>query len=274
MTIFDTIVLAPETAIRLGAFGGGFTLFALWEAIMPCRARVLPRLMRWRTNLLLIALNTGLGRLLAGAAPVAAAALAHANGIGLFNMVAAPAWLAFALSVLALDLVIYAQHVAFHLTPALWRFHFVHHADRDIDVTTGLRFHPGEIVISLAIKSVAAVLLGAPVAAVVAFEVILNLTAMFNHSNIALPSWLDRGLRLFLVTPDMHRVHHSIHRDETDSNYGFNLSLWDRAFGTYIPQPRDGHLAMTIGLPDLQSEAPARLLWILRAPFARPAGNA
>jgi sterol desaturase/sphingolipid hydroxylase (fatty acid hydroxylase superfamily) len=178
-----------------------------------------------------------------------------------------PAWLAGVLGFLLLDLVIYIQHVLFHRVPVLWRLHRMHHADLDIDVTTGLRFHPIEIVISIFIKIAVVIAFGIPAIAVLAFEVALNATSMFNHSNVEMPQWLDRTVRLFVVTPDMHRVHHSIHRRETDSNFGFNLPWWDWAFGTYRAQPEAGHLAMTIGLPMFRDPVELRLDRLLTQPF-------
>jgi sterol desaturase/sphingolipid hydroxylase (fatty acid hydroxylase superfamily) len=178
-----------------------------------------------------------------------------------------PHWLAVVACVLALDLLIYGQHVAFHKVAPLWRLHRMHHADLDIDVTTGARFHPVEILLSLGIKLIAVLALGAPPLSVLLFEVLLNATSMFNHANLALPGWLDRMLRWVLVTPDMHRVHHSWHRDETDSNFGFSLSWWDRVFGTYRDQPRDGHQGMTIGLADFRDPADLRLDRMLLQPL-------
>jgi sterol desaturase/sphingolipid hydroxylase (fatty acid hydroxylase superfamily) len=202
-------------------------------------------------------------------AAVAAAFFAKEQGIGLLNQVDWPYWLKVAIALLVLDLAIWAQHLASHKLPIFWRLHQVHHADRDIDVTTAVRFHPVEIALSMLWKIVVVVPLGASPFAVFLFEVILNACAMFNHANIALPAWLDRFLRLFVVTPDMHRVHHSVFRSEHDRNYGFNLSVWDRLFGTYLAEPKQGQLGMQIGLPPYQNEAPTRLGWSLWLPFAQ-----
>ena len=207
-------------------------------------------------------------------AAIAAAFYAQAHGIGLLNNVAWPEWLKIVVALLALDLAIWAQHLASHKLPLFWRLHQVHHADRDIDVTTAVRFHPVEIALSMLWKIVVVVPLGASPFAVFLFEVILNACAMFNHANIALPAWLDGVLRLFVVTPDMHRVHHSVIRREHNSNYGFNLSLWDRLFRTYTAQPEAGHQGMTIGLTPYQSEAPTRFGWSLWLPFRTPTARA
>ena len=253
--------LSQEPAIRAGAFAAVFVAMALWERIAPRRALAASRPVRWLNNLAVLALGAGLTRLVAPAAVVGAAIVAQRQGWGLFNLVAVPPLLAAAASILLLDLTVWAQHLAMHKVPALWRLHRMHHADVDIDVTTGLRFHPLEILLSLAIKAAAAVALGAPPLAVLAFEVLLNATAIFNHANARLPPALDRVLRWILVTPDMHRVHHSWERIETDSNYGFNLPWWDRLFRTYRAQPALGHERMTIGLHEFRG---SRELWIDR----------
>ncbi len=203
-----------------------------------------------------------------------AAVLAQQHGWGLFNNLALPEWLAAALSVVALDLAIYLQHVMFHAVPLLWRLHMVHHADLDFDVTTGVRFHVLEILLSMLIKMAVVLLLGAPAVGVLAFEVLLNATSMFNHGNVRLPAWLDRILRLFVVTPEMHRVHHSVHVRETNSNFGFNLPWWDFLFGTYKGQPADGHEGMTVGLEQFRDERRAdRLHWMLLLPFLGRPGD-
>jgi sterol desaturase/sphingolipid hydroxylase (fatty acid hydroxylase superfamily) len=202
------------------------------------------------------------------------ALLAEERGWGLFANVAVPGWLAVVLSVVLLDLVIYLQHVLFHAVPLLWRLHMVHHADLDFDVTTGVRFHTIEILLSLGIKMGAVVLLGTPALAVLIFEVLLNATSMFSHGNVRLPGWLDRVLRLVLVTPEMHRVHHSARPRETNSNFGFNLPWWDYLLGTYRAQPAEGHEGMTIGLTQLRDERRAdRLHWMLVLPFLGRPGN-
>jgi sterol desaturase/sphingolipid hydroxylase (fatty acid hydroxylase superfamily) len=244
----DTLLQTYEAAIRLGFFIGIFAVMALWEVLAPRRVLTVGKAIRWANNLGLVVLNTLLLRLLFPAAAVGIAILAADNGWGLLNHFQAPAWLAIPVAVVALDFVVWLQHVMVHAIPALWRLHRVHHADPDYDVTTGSRFHPLEIILSMLIKFAAIVLLGPPVVAVFIFEVLLNATAMFNHGNVRLPAKLDRFLRWFVVTPDMHRVHHSIEDDETNSNFGFNLPWWDRLFGTYRDQPRGGHAGMTIGI--------------------------
>jgi sterol desaturase/sphingolipid hydroxylase (fatty acid hydroxylase superfamily) len=244
----DEFVSTHETTIRLAAFAGVFLVMAVWEVLTPRRRLTQSRASRWASNLGLVVLNTLLLRLLFPAAAVGVAALCNARQWGLFNQIDVPVWLAVVASVVVLDGVIYLQHVMFHAVPALWRLHRVHHTDLDFDVTTGTRFHPVEIILSMLIKFAAIVLLGPPLLAVVIFEVLLNATSMFNHGNVWLPLWLDRYLRLLIVTPDMHRVHHSHLEHETNSNFGFNLSLWDRMLGTYRDQPEDGHTGMLIGI--------------------------
>jgi sterol desaturase/sphingolipid hydroxylase (fatty acid hydroxylase superfamily) len=259
-----------EPQIRLAFFFGVLVSMALWEAVGPRRVLTSSKPVRWLSNLALVVVNSLLVRLVFVLGAVGIALEAQSQGWGLFNLLAVPSWLAVVLSVLALDLAIYGQHVLFHAVPVLWRLHLVHHADRDIDVTTGLRFHTLEILLSMGIKAAAIVLLGAPPLAVLVFEVLLNATSMFNHSNVAMPLWLDRVLRTFVVTPDMHRVHHSTIRRETNSNYGFNLPWWDYLFGTYRAQPARGHERMHIGLAEYQDERPLWLHWILLLPFLRP----
>ena len=200
-----------------------------------------------------------------------AAAIATEKGWGLFNLLDMPVVIEIFLAVIVFDMLIYLQHILSHHVPIIWRFHKVHHADRDIDVTTGARFHPIEIVFSMALKIFFVILLGPAVVAVFLFEIILNTSAMFNHSNVRIPPAFDRLLRVFIVTPDMHRVHHSVYREETNSNFGFFLSLWDRLFRTYRGQPKDGHDGMTIGLAEHQTKSPNRLLWSLLLPFRAPA---
>jgi sterol desaturase/sphingolipid hydroxylase (fatty acid hydroxylase superfamily) len=258
-----------EPIIRLGVFLGVFAAMALWELTAPRRQLLLGRAGRWTTNWAIAALDAAVVRLLFPLAAVGAAFDAGAGGWGLFNVLALPFWIEAALTLAALDFAIWAQHVASHRIPALWRLHQVHHADRDIDVTTAIRFHPAEIALSMALKIGLVYLLGADPAVVLAFEAILNGCALFNHANIRLPRGLDSALRLVIVTPDMHRVHHSVRRAEHDANFGFNLSVWDRLFGVYVDQPAGGHHGMTIGLPPYQSEAPARLGWSLALPFRR-----
>ncbi|MEL7517682.1 MAG: sterol desaturase family protein [Pseudomonadota bacterium] len=262
-----------EAPIRLGVFAGVFILMASLEAIFPRKARVQTRGRRWLTNWTLVIIDTAALRIFVPVLAVGMANIAAQNGWGLFNLLSGPAWLKVLLAIALLDLAVYAQHVASHRIPILWRFHKVHHADRDIDVTTGARFHPAEIVFSMGYKLACVVLLGAPAIAVFLFEIMLNASAMFNHSNVRLPSTVDRLVRLVVITPDMHRVHHAVHMRETNSNYGFFLSAWDKLFGTYIDQPKDGHDAMAIGLAEHQDEKPASLLWSLLLPF-RPVKSA
>ncbi|HEC19029.1 MAG TPA: sterol desaturase family protein [Gammaproteobacteria bacterium] len=245
---FNDVILQNEVPIRLGFFFGVFGIMALWEVLAPRRVLTVSKAMRWANNLGLVFLNSFILRLLFPAAAVGVAAFAAEQGWGLLNYFQLPFVLAVVLSVVAMDFVIYLQHVLVHAVPALWRLHRVHHADLDYDVTTGARFHTIEIILSMLIKFATILVLGPPVVAVVIFEVVLNAMAMFNHANVRLPLGLDRVVRLLLVTPDMHRVHHSVEDNEANSNFGFNLSIWDRLFGTYIDQPREGHTGMTIGI--------------------------
>jgi len=247
MSLSD-FVMQYEPAIRLGFFFGMLVIMALWEIVAPRRALTVSKAVRWANNLGLVFFNSFLLRLIFPAAAVGVAAFAAENGWGLLNYYELPVVLAVLLSIVAMDFIIYLQHVLVHAVPALWRLHRVHHADLDYDVTTGARFHPIEIILSMLIKFATIVVLGPPVVAVVIFEVILNALAMFNHGNVRLPLGLDHVLRLVIVTPDMHRVHHSVEDNEANSNFGFNLSIWDRIFGTYIAQPRGGHEGMTIGI--------------------------
>ena len=256
-----------ELLIRVGAALCIFLALALWEVLAPRRAMLIGRTRRWPSNLAIFVLDALLVRLLIPVAAVGVAVIAAQRGWGLLNITPWPAWLEALFGFLALDLAIYAQHVAFHKVPPLWRLHRMHHADLDIDVSTGLRFHPIEIVLSMLIKIAVVVLIGVPAVAVIAFEVVLNATSMFNHSNAAIPRWLERVVRLLVVTPDMHRVHHSVLRHETDSNFGFNLPWWDRLFGTYRPQPEAGHDRMTIGLPIFRDPQELRLDRLITQPF-------
>ncbi len=262
-------LLHYENLLRLGCFLTGLLLLAGWEWRQPRRVLSLSRARRWPANLGLVVVDSVALRCILPLLAVSAALAAAERGWGLFHWLHVAFWPAFIASLLVLDLAIYAQHVIFHKIPLLWRLHRVHHSDTDIDVTTALRFHPLEIVLSMLLKIGIVTLLGAPAAAVLLFEVILNATALFNHSNVQLSLRLDAWLRWLLVTPDMHRVHHSIHRDETDSNFGFNLPWWDRLFGTYRAQPRDGHSGMTIGLDVFRDERSVRLWWLLAQPFLK-----
>lgn len=263
-------LLQNEPAIRMGVFLAMLVSMMVWEAVAPRRGRVIHRMLRWSNNLALVVLDTLVIRLAFPVLAVGVALIAQERGWGVLGLIALPLWLEFVLALLVLDLAIYWQHVAFHRIPVLWRMHRVHHADLEFDVTTGLRFHPAEIVLSMAYKLAVVVALGPPAAAVLVFEVLLNATAMFNHANLALPHRADRALRLLMVTPDMHRVHHSVHPDETNSNYGFNVPWWDRVFGTYRAQPRDGHRAMTIGLEQFRDPKELRLDRMLFQPLRQP----
>jgi sterol desaturase/sphingolipid hydroxylase (fatty acid hydroxylase superfamily) len=246
------LLIQFEAPLRFGLFASVFTAMAAWEIVAPRRILTTPKAKRWFANLAILVVNTAVVRALAPAAAVGIAMAAEQRGIGLLNFIDWPLPLEIILAVIVLDLVIYLQHVMFHTVPLLWRLHRVHHADLDIDVTTGTRFHPVEILLSMAIKAAAIFVTGAPVAAVLIFEIVLNLTSMFNHANARIQRPVDAVLRLFVVTPDMHRVHHSIIRDETDSNFGFNLPWWDRLFGTYCAEPRGGHERMAIGVPSFR----------------------
>ena len=237
-----------ETAIRLTVFFAVFAAMAVWELLAPRRALTVSKAQRWTNNMGLVLLNTLLLRLLFPTAAVGMAVFAEHNGWGVLNYFALPGWVEVLIAVVVLDFAIWLQHVMVHAIPVLWRLHRVHHADLDYDLTTGARFHPLEIILSMLIKFAVIAVLGPAVAAVILFELILNGMAMFNHGNVHLRDRLDRALRRLLVTPDMHRVHHSVEDDETNSNFGFNLSVWDRLFGTYRDQPRGGHEGMTIGI--------------------------
>jgi sterol desaturase/sphingolipid hydroxylase (fatty acid hydroxylase superfamily) len=256
----DSFAQTHEVALRLGSFAAVFAVMAVWEVLAPRRELTISRWLRWTNNLGLVALNTVVLRLLFPAAAAGMAVLAAAQGWGLLNHFAAPFWVAVPLSVVVMDFVIWLQHVMVHAVPALWRLHRVHHADLDYDLTTGARFHPVEIILSMLIKFAAIMVLGPPVLAVILFELILNGMAMFNHANVRLPPAADRMLRWVVVTPDMHRVHHSVEDDETNSNFGFNLSWWDRLLGTYRDQPRGGHQGMTIGIRGYRD--PRQVTWL------------
>jgi sterol desaturase/sphingolipid hydroxylase (fatty acid hydroxylase superfamily) len=261
-----------EATVRLVAFISVFSAMALWEAAAPRRPRSYSRLTRWPSNLAIVVLNTGLVRILLSATAVSLAALGTQRSWGLLNNLPLPSWGRIIISVILLDLAIYLQHIMFHAVPALWRVHRMHHADLDFDVTTGARFHPIEIILSVLIKFGVIAATGASAAGVLVFEVLLNATSMFNHGNVRVPVGLDRYLRWLVVTPDMHRVHHSIVVAETNSNFGFNLPWWDRLLGTYRAQPAAGHEGMTIGIEQFRD---GRELWLdrmLLQPFRGPAG--
>lgn len=261
--------MEKETFLRLGSFFVIFAVMASLELVLPRRPLTAPKKVRWLNNIAVTFLDTALLRLLFPVPALGMAYLAAERGWGLFNNIGLPWLLEGLAAVVIFDLIIYWQHVVFHLVRPLWRLHMMHHADMDIDVTTGARFHPVEILMSMVIKIAGVLILGAPVWSVIAFEVILNGTAMFNHSNVLLPLPLDRILRALIVTPDMHRVHHSVIIRETNSNYGFNLSLWDRIFGTYRDQPEKGHLEMTIGLANFRDPAKLWLHKMLLMPLGK-----
>jgi len=266
--------LATEAAIRLVCFISVFALMAIWEVRAPRRALHIGKPLRWASNLGLVFLNSLLLRFVTPLGAVGIALFAESQAWGLFHYFGAPYSLAIVLSVILLDFAIYLQHVTFHAVPLLWRLHMVHHADLDFDVTTGLRFHTIEILLSFGIKAAVVLLLGPPAVAVLIFEVSLNATSMFNHSNVRMPLAFDRVLRWLVVTPDMHRVHHSVFPQETNSNFGFNLPWWDRLLGTYRDQPTDGHSGMTIGLTDFRDERIAdRLHRMLLLPLTGQTGD-
>ena len=259
-----------ETIIRLGFFIGIFLVIALWELIAPMRKLKISKKKRWLNNLVLVVLNTLVLRFIFPTTAVGVALLCNNYGLGILNVLDIPLWFKVVIAFLVLDFAIYTQHVLFHYLPLLWRFHKIHHIDLDYDVTTGLRFHPIEIVLSMLIKFAVICFIGAPVLAVVIFEVILNGLALFNHGNIRLFKRLDSFLRLFIVTPDVHRVHHSTVPSETNSNFGFNLIFWDKLLGTYKNQPKKGHILMDIGLEGYKdSNTTQRLKSMLKIPFLR-----
>jgi sterol desaturase/sphingolipid hydroxylase (fatty acid hydroxylase superfamily) len=262
-----------EIAIRLISFVLIFIMVALWEIRAPRRTLTTSKKWRWFNNLSIIAINPVVLHLMFPVLAIGMAQIAQANGWGLLNHFGTNSVIALVVGIIVLDLVIYLQHVMFHAVPILWRLHMVHHADLDYDLTTGLRFHPVEIVLSMILKITIIAALGPPVVSVLAFEIILNGMAMFNHGNIKLPPSVDRILRFFLVTPDMHRVHHSVIIRETNSNYGFNLSIWDRLFGTYLAQPSKGHKDMIIGLSQFRDHRRLTLPWLLILPFIGDLGK-
>lgn len=264
-----TLIQDHELALRLMSFGGVLVIMALVEVLIPKKTRTMPRTSRWTTNLLLVVVDSLVLRITMPILAVALASWSEVNNIGVLNWLSLPSFIEIIAAVILLDMAIYFQHVMSHKMPMLWMFHKVHHADRDIDVTTGLRFHPIEIVFSMFYKLVWILLLGPSASAVILFEIILNGSAMFNHSNISLSKKLDNRLRKIIVTPDSHRVHHSVIQQETDSNYGFFLSIWDKLFGTYNPQPKDTHDGMIIGLDEYQTAAPSTLKWCLTVPWQK-----
>lgn len=258
-----------QAVIRLSFFFGIFVAVAIWEVLAPRRKLISSKLVRWYSNIGIAVLNGLLLRLLFPILAVGLAAIAQQKGWGIINNFDMPTWIAVIISVLFFDFIIYLQHAMFHFIPILWRLHRMHHTDLDIDVTTGARFHPIEIIISMLIKMAAVLIIGPPVMAVVIFEILLNLTSMFNHGNILIPIKVDKILRLFVVTPDMHRVHHSTIPKETNSNFGFNIPWWDRIFGTYRAQPEKGHLDMKIGLNYFRNPKELHIHRLLLQPFTK-----
>jgi sterol desaturase/sphingolipid hydroxylase (fatty acid hydroxylase superfamily) len=262
-----------DVVIRLSAFIGVLSLMASWEVLAPRRPLSTAKVGRWIANLSIVALDSILIRLIFAAGAVGAALWAAEREWGILNNVSWPLWLESVLAIAALDFVLYVQHMMFHAVPLFWRFHMMHHADLDCDVTTGLRFHPLEVVLSMVIKLGVVVSIGAAPALVLVFEILLNVTSMFNHSNISLPAAVDRALRWFLVTPDMHRVHHSTVPRETNSNFGFNVPWWDRLLGTYCQEPIHGQTEMMIGLEQFRDPRRLTLIGILLLPFLGTPGR-
>jgi len=262
-----------ESLIRLISFFTIFALIAIWEFAAPLRPLTTPKPQRWFSNLAIVILNTLVVRLFFSTTVVGFAAIVSQNGWGFLNLLDWPNWLAGIAAVVALDFILYLQHMMFHAVPFLWRFHMMHHADLDVDVTTGIRFHPLEIAVSMIIKLAAVALIGASPRAVITFEILLNATSMFNHGNVRMPRGLDRILRWMIVTPDMHRVHHSVIREETNSNFGFNLPWWDRLLGTYRPAPEKGQTGMTLGLNQFRDPSQLTLPWMLVLPFVGETGS-
>ena len=265
--------MGSEDFVRVASYFSVLGIMATWELLAPRRPLTASKLCRWGGNLTIVILNTAIARLFFVGGVAAAAAMAQERGWGLLNLVEWPGWLEFGLALLALDLIIYLQHQVFHLVPMLWRFHMMHHSDLDLDVSSGVRFHPVEIILSTIVKALAVIFLGVAHLAVVIFEIVLNSTALFNHSNVQMPLSLDRVLRWFIVTPDMHRIHHSVDPRETNSNYGFNVPWWDRLFRTYCAEPTLGQLGMKIGLEHLGPPVCMNLFKMLRFPFVAALGR-
>ena len=265
--------MASQDLIRVGSYVSVLAVMAAWELLAPRRPLTASKFCRWGGNLTIVMLNTAIARLFFVGGVAAAALMAQERGWGLLNWVEWPAWLEVGLAVVALDFIIYWQHQVFHYVPILWRFHMMHHSDLDLDVSSGVRFHPVEIVISTLVKAVAVIALGVAPLAVVIFEIVLNSTALFNHSNVRMPLAIEPVLRWFVVTPDMHRIHHSMNPRETNSNYGFNVPWWDRLFGTYCAEPASGQLGMTIGLEHLGPPVCLNLFMMLRFPFVTQLGR-
>lgn len=261
-------------ALRLTVFAGAFALFSVLETLFPRRPhRLQQRIARWPTHFALVIFATVFLRGLTMAFPLLALSSASAFALesqwGIFNNLGLPIWIELLAAIVLLDLVVWLQHIISHRVPILWRIHRVHHADLDIDASTAIRFHPVEIALSAVYKLFFVLLLGPSILSVILFEILLNASAMFNHANLKLPKWLDASLRIIVVTPDMHRVHHSTRRDEHNANFGFGLSIWDHAFRTYTHAPKDGHADMTIGLKQHQNDQTKNLGWALRLPFRK-----
>jgi len=269
----NNFILDHEALIRFAFFFGGLTLMAIWEMFSPRRVLTVSKKARWFSNLGIVFIDSLALRLLLPITAVALAMLIEKRGWGILHTIQLPYWTAVAIAVIALDFVIYLQHAMFHFIPGFWRLHRVHHTDLDFDVTTGIRFHPLEIFLSMGIKMAAITLLGASALAVLIFEVLLNATSMFNHGNVRLPFGLDQRLRLLVVTPEMHRVHHSVVIKEYNSNFGFNLPWWDRLLGTYRDQPAAGHEGMVIGLAPFRDQNRLNLIRQLLLPFSDRAGR-
>lgn len=269
----NAYLLTNEPAIRFSFFLGILLLMVLGERLAPRRPRSTPKGTRWIANLGMVAVDALALRLFLPATAISAAALAETRGLGFFPSLDLPGWLSVVLGVVLLDLAIYLQHVLFHALPSLWRLHMVHHSDLDFDTTTGVRFHPIEVLLSMGIKMAVVLLVGIPVLGVLIFEVLLNGTSLFNHGNVRLAARIDRILRLLVVTPEMHRVHHSVAIRETNSNFGFNLPWWDRLLGTYRAQPAAGHEGMTIGLSTFRDPRMLTLPGLLLLPLTGQPGK-
>lgn len=259
--------LSFDMVVRLYAFLMVLGVMVLWELLAPRRLGVLRKL-RWPSNFGIFLINSAL-LVIVPISALGASLLALEYKFGLFILFKVTLWPSIIITLLILDATIYWQHRLFHMLQSCWPIHRMHHTDTEFDVTTALRFHPIEILLSILIKAVVIILIGAPILAVIGFEIILNSSAMFNHSNVRIPRWLDKCLRYIVITPDMHRVHHSVHKNEHDFNYGFCLSCWDRLFGSYLDQPKDGHQEMKIGLEIFNQKEEARLDKLLTQPFRK-----
>ena len=266
-------ILSHESGIRLGFFIGILILMGFWESIAPRRPYSMSKRSRWIANLGIVVIDSLILRLAFPVTAVYIASLNEGSGRGFLNQSGLPYWLAIVIGVLLLDFIIYLQHATFHAFPIFWRLHMIHHTDLDFDTTTGVRFHPLEILLSMVIKIGAVFVLGIVPLAVILFEILLNATSLFNHGNVRLPQPIDRVLRLFVVTPEMHRVHHSVIIRETNSNFGFNLPWWDRLFGTYRSAPAAGHEGMTIGLSQFRDPGELTLPRLLVLPFTGSPGK-